>query len=286
MDPRAVRSTMLTFDPQARVIAGEALDTAIDAEGAETVIRRMTLRAQLDNESRLVGLDTLGDAPTADLIGRRVASGFRAATSDLTGTPEHRLLRRMLWDLPIAVMVGMQPRILDHPATTNHPQMILTGVDQCSGWRAGGEMLTRIADAGGVLRMPLGPELDDPAADALAPLQSRRARSLTVTARAAPSVRATFRDSYADPDGIARRLHEWVVEAALDQNGTLGTIQVEPGRLPWAECPFAAHSATRLIGRRPDEIETAVAEEFVGTTTCTHLNDTLRTLAEVPDLLV
>jgi Protein of unknown function (DUF2889) len=286
MHTRAARSTTVGFDPATRVITGHGRDVAVDEDGAETVIRELTFRAEVDQQSELRRLDTSPDAPIESLIGRRVASGFRAAMSNLTGTPDHRLLRRMMWDLPIVVQVGMQTFLLDHPGARSDPRLGLSGVDQCSGWRAGGEMLTQIANAGGILRMPLTPEVENPAEPLLVPMASRRARTLSVTDADLPEVRATFRDSYADPDGIERKLHEWIIEARLDEAAAqFGEIHAEPGRLPWAECPFAGHSAERLHGLRPDQIEATVAADFTGTTTCTHLNDTLRGLTELPDLI-
>jgi hypothetical protein len=55
--------------------------------------------------------------------------------------------------------------------------------------------------------------------------------------------------------------------------------------LPWTECPAAAASAGRLDGLRVDELRERVAKEFRGTTTCTHLNDLLRSLADLGALV-
>ena len=54
--------------------------------------------------------------------------------------------------------------------------------------------------------------------------------------------------------------------------------------LPWVECPQALGSASRLVGATVDELRAVVRADFVGTSTCTHLNDTLRGLADLPAL--
>jgi len=51
--------------------------------------------------------------------------------------------------------------------------------------------------------------------------------------------------------------------------------------LPWFECPEAAASAGRLAGRTLDSLRVGVRADFLGATTCTHLNDMLRAFADV-----
>lgn len=55
--------------------------------------------------------------------------------------------------------------------------------------------------------------------------------------------------------------------------------------LPWQECPGAIGSAARVTGMSLNEIRDRVRGEFVGTSTCTHLNDTVRALADLGALL-
>ena len=57
------------------------------------------------------------------------------------------------------------------------------------------------------------------------------------------------------------------------------------GVLPWVECPSAAASATRLAGTPAADLRERIRDTFVGTSTCTHLNDTLRALAALPPTL-
>ncbi|SHN17833.1 DUF2889 domain-containing protein [Cryptosporangium aurantiacum] len=95
-----------------------------------------------------------------------------------------------------------------------------------------------------------------------------------------------FRDTYADPDGLETVLHEYELSATLDA-ATLTVQQIEavPRVLPAPECPWAAASASRLVGVPVIELRQRVGRELRGTATCTHLNDLLRSLAGIPALL-
>ena len=55
--------------------------------------------------------------------------------------------------------------------------------------------------------------------------------------------------------------------------------------LPWQECPAAIGSAVRVKGMMLSELRNRVRAEFVGTSTCTHLNDLLRSLEDVRGML-
>ena len=57
------------------------------------------------------------------------------------------------------------------------------------------------------------------------------------------------------------------------------------GALPWPECPGATASAGRLAGTPVAGLRRRVRQEFLGVGTCTHLNDTLRALADVGSLI-
>ena len=63
------------------------------------------------------------------------------------------------------------------------------------------------------------------------------------------------------------------------------SCQATPRVLPWTECPRAALSAGRLVGHCLDDLRRFVRADLVGTSTCTHLNDLLRSLADVEPLL-
>ena len=55
--------------------------------------------------------------------------------------------------------------------------------------------------------------------------------------------------------------------------------------LPWMECPEAVASAARVVGMPVGELRHRVRRELVGVSTCTHLNDTLRSLDDLAGLI-
>ncbi len=118
----------------------------------------------------------------------------------------------------------------------------------------------------------------------------RRRRRLDVTAPEGTNHRygidAHFRDSHVDESGDESVVHEYSVVGTVDRDGSrVEDIEARAQVLPWMECPGALASAGRLSGMPVAELRNYVRREFKGTSTCTHLNDTLRSLGDV-DVLV
>lgn len=63
------------------------------------------------------------------------------------------------------------------------------------------------------------------------------------------------------------------------------SVEPDPRILPFVECPSAVVNARELVGTPIHELRSAVLEHLGKTNGCTHLNDALRTLAEVPKLV-
>jgi hypothetical protein len=261
--------------------------------------RAVRLDLGVDPAGQILELTT--DAVDVDisyLIGRPAGRGLRRALDERDwSTPAARAVRRMLWDVPIVTSLRHQTRLLDHPLAPGGGLLNSAGTDQCSGWRAGGEMLVFAEQNDGRLTMPLTAAVTSAdRADEwvsglpdLPPMATRRIRSTIVGPVAAGrvSVRVAHRDSYTDPDLIERRLHEWTVTTEFDlATRRFADVATAPGRLPWFECPAAARSSRELDGVAASAVEARVSADFRGITTCTHLNDTLRLLADVEDLLV
>jgi hypothetical protein len=283
----------LSDQPRGCVVRAHAVD-AIDDEA----VRRAELVAEIDQAGNLAaihGADAMPQTMRTAILGESAGSGFRGRTSALAeGDAQQRLLRRLCWELPITLRISGQQKVLKSVLDSGAGvQMSLFFVDQCSGWRSGGEMLTRIAANDGALTMNLGPErpglapaqhwLDETVALPL--MATRRSRVLSVDG---DRVSLSHRDWYSDTEGVVRALHEWDVSARLDasEDGVrFADVEVTHGRLPWRECPSAGDSGAWLNGRTPAEIDELISEEFVGIGTCTHLNDTLRMFADVSDLL-
>jgi hypothetical protein len=114
----------------------------------------------------------------------------------------------------------------------------------------------------------------------------RRARRLDIWQEGAETrVDLGFQDSATSPDGGRIAIHEYRVEATADADSRLSTLTVEASILPYRECHNAAPNAQRLLGRQLQHFRIAVLRELPGILGCTHLNDVLRSLADVPGLL-
>jgi DUF2889 family protein len=97
---------------------------------------------------------------------------------------------------------------------------------------------------------------------------------------------AMFRDTHADAHGREQVIHEYGLQARADPVSLrILAITAEPRVLPYQECPTVAQSAERLIGESLTGLRCRVAVEFSGVSTCTHLNDMLRSLGDIPYLL-
>ena len=147
-----------------------------------------------------------------------------------------------------------------------------------------------------VVTGPVAPSLlnDDPWAwhelPALGPHDMRRLRRLDVmpgaTADAPVEVEAYFRDSHMSPEGLETVVHEYTVTVLVDPTTeTVISSTAVAHSLPWVECIQAEDSGDRLAGRPLRGIRPNVREDLVGITTCTHLNDTLRSIEDVRAIL-
>lgn len=96
---------------------------------------------------------------------------------------------------------------------------------------------------------------------------------------------SAFQDSAKLREGGRVAIHEYLLRATCDLD-TLEILALEPEAriLPFSECPGAVHNTARLTGRRLDEIRDDVLALLRGPEGCTHLNDALRALADVPAL--
>jgi hypothetical protein len=163
--------------------------------------------------------------------------------------------------------------------------------DLCAGWAADATVF-RVIRAHGTVPMTIGPPApalgrsDDPEGwhalpDPL-PQTVRRRRRIDVRAGDEIAVDAMFRDSYFDADGVESVVHEYGLLATVDP-GTLTVTAADatPRVLPYVECPTAAASASRIAGLHLDELRDRVRAEWSGPSTCTHLNDLLRSLEDV-----
>ena len=114
----------------------------------------------------------------------------------------------------------------------------------------------------------------------------RRARRIDVWQEDNIHIDAMFQDSASLPDGGRAAVHEYTLQLEVDpQKLTITAINVEPRVLPFPECPPAQANVDRLIGAHLHGLRTVVLEKLRREAGCTHLNDALRSLAELPTLL-
>jgi hypothetical protein len=232
----------------------------------------------------------------AELAGTHAFHGFRAEVDRvLPGERESGSLRyQLLDDVPIALMLSARvPRAAGLGLPISSPKQL--PVDICAGWVAGGTLLVGLTEQGPPLHQ--GPVASDIAAadDALAwhefaalPRQAtRRHRRLDVWWQGEiAEFDCFFRDSFAGADGVETVVHEYGVNGAVDPaTSEFLSCVAAAGPLPYPECPNAVGSAGRLAGMSVDGLRRTVRDGFVGPTTCTHLNDTLRSLEDLAALL-
>ena len=205
--------------------------------------------------------------------------------------PHHReaatVLHQLLDDVPMAALIngyGWTRELgddFDLPAESSDRLR-----DRCAGWVNDGVMLGAL-DETGIFPIPLGPDApdlddtDDPLAwhdmEPMVPKSVRRRRRLDVIdgdplTRRRPLPRQP-------PRRRCRRGHPPRVHApGHGRSDTLVVLSCEAQArtLPWPECPNALASAARIAGEPVADLRAKVHADFRGTTTCTHLNDVLR----------
>lgn len=121
----------------------------------------------------------------------------------------------------------------------------------------------------------------------------RRARRIDVTRDAGTGlirIDTAFQDSArkqgeGGAPAFRTAIHEYRISATVDPD-TLEILTLEPEAriLPFSECPGAILNAGRLVGSRLPDIRDTVLAQLRGPEGCTHLNDAMRALAEVPQL--
>jgi hypothetical protein len=114
----------------------------------------------------------------------------------------------------------------------------------------------------------------------------RRARRIDVWLDGVIQIDSAFQDSATNPNGGRTAVHEYRLSATADPKTLeLLSVQADPRVLPYPECPAAAANVHRMVGAPLFELRRKVLEDLRGTAGCTHLNDALRALAEVPALV-
>jgi Protein of unknown function (DUF2889) len=265
-----------------------------------TVVDQTEATVTVDHYERLVSAIEI---PSADgdlhdvaqqLVGVPTTGKFRKMLGTFlpAEVSSGSLLAQILDDVPAATLIagsalfrqGLIPPSPD--SEKRRPQ-----VDVCTGWKSGGVMAQAIIedDVPYMGEGPLAPTLlndTDPLAwHDFPPLTlgaMRRHRRLDITrlddSAGGYALDIFFRDSFVEPDGRQSVVHEYGITGTLDAQGVITAIVATPHVIPGPECPGAAASAQRVIGLPLSEVRAHVTAEFSGISTCTHLNDMLRSL--------
>jgi hypothetical protein len=266
-------------------------------DGSTQVRDEAELRVTLDAFGTVTGIESEPPEPAlAELVGGSVSRGFRARVD--AAVPEHRdaatVLHLLLDDLPMAALISNYGSSREQPEFTLPPEAGERLTDLCAGWAAGATMLGAMASTG-IFLIPIGPLAPDLSSDddplgwhdlpPMAPRSVRRRRRLDLVAGQPLSLDVHFRDSHLGADDPEDVLHEYQLTATVDPD-TLTVLSAEATArvLPWPECPQAVASAGRVAGQPVSALRALVAADFTGTSTCTHLNDVLRSLAGVTAL--
>ena len=283
------------------LLIGAARDTTTDAEGVGSILAEASVRATVGRERILeqLEIDPAG-SDVSPLLGRAVASGFRAAVDETV--PHEREAQTPLYllldELPVAALISgyadLYVRHPDQPESESRQRAQSLKADICAGWASDATMMQEIARVGRIPTPigPIAPRLerdDDPLSwhpiGQLGPGTMRRRRRVDVIAGETLAIDAMFRDSHVDTDGLETVVHEYSLVASVDSaNLVVRSCEATAHVLPRSECPKAAASGGRLVGRCVDALRGFVRQELVGTTTCTHLNDLLRSLADITRL--
>lgn len=286
-------------------MTGRARDILTPVEGGDPVELAsggFRIRAAPHREIMAIELDP-GHPRANELIGVRAGGASRDALSsvlgDLRGTPTYQLLDDFAGASLVAGWIWTQwtddwTAAAGSDAAKAYAQRRTRMVNICTGFAEGASSLEPSdklrASHSSTIEVPDLPNPDDPAGWHAMPIQQgpqkRRARRIDLW-REDGVIRfdVGFQDSGSNPRGTRSAIHEYRVHGEIDpESNRLLAMQALPLILPFVECPGASIKATRMIGQDVTEFRTAVLETLPSTMGCTHLNDVLRALADVPAL--
>jgi hypothetical protein len=283
-------------------LAGRCRDLLTPVSGEPEVLRQDDMLARAGMDRTIQSVQSWPDVPRLhELEGARAGGALRAALADVVsdlrddGAPLYLLLDDLagasliagfvwgLWRDSLPELTQLRGKI---------PVRSMQGI--CSGFRPGASSLNPDGTMNGITHQiqvvpPLADATDPWSWHELStppPLAMRRARRVDVWEEDGEvRIDAMFRDSAWEPDGVEIAVHEYHLVGAADAASlTLTSIVAEPRVLPFDECPLAARNVDRMIGVPLRDFRREVLDRIQFTDCCTHLNDALRSLAEVPVL--
>ena len=163
----------------------------------------------------------------------------------------------------------------------------------CSGWRDGARVLDHDDPTDPAIQSTAAanalPHPDDPRGWHELPEQTgaglRRARRLDVWWEdGVVRIDVGFQDSGSSPEGRIS-VHEYQVQATADpETFNLSSLDVQAHVLPYSECLEALPNVNGMLGKSLEDFRLSVSATLPGVLGCTHLNDVLRSMADVPQL--
>ena len=283
-------------------LTGRARDLLTQPDGQASVVGHSDLRVITGRERDIRSIESDPTAAGLErLVGCRAGGNLRAAIAREVpdevagGTPLYLLLDDMAGSTLISGFAFLRwsdrlPQI--KARLDNAPRRVMR--DVCSGFRDGASSLLSDGSISGLRQNTAepGPLVDpaDPLGWHEVPVQPeiamRRARRIDVWEEdGVIGIDAMFRDSCWDPGGAEVVVHEYQITGKADpETGVLLSVEALPRVLPYVECPGAAPNASWMAGTDLRAMRTEVLERLRATDCCTHLNDGLRSLAEVPVL--
>lgn len=292
-----------------RLFIGAARDLLTGDAGTPPRVRQQArFHARMTEDKTITAIE--GDATAAAqlsrLVGARAGGHLRMLLREVMPDLIERAhpLYLVLDDLSGSALVSSfawsqwfpdwAERLRERMGAEQLDQLMEQRVNVCWGLQEGhsgvqpGGPPPNVADAdAGDLRNPADPlgwhELSDHEGPGF-----RRARRIDVVRDEAAGViriDSAFQDSAASPDGSRVAIHEYVLRATADiATQELLSVAPEARILPFSECPGAIANTARLVGSRLPDIREDVLARLRGPDGCTHLNDALRALADVPVL--
>jgi hypothetical protein len=287
------------------LLEGRGRDLLTPVRGPAVVTAESAMRLGVQPDRSVAAIETSPAWPgVGDLLGARAGSGFRARLAEVlpegsSTDPLHLLLD----DVPGATLISGFAFAQWHPiedlladaTTASAGARPMTGI--CTGFMPGSSSLAPDGTSRWTHRTrPVAPL--ERAHDVLAwhelqqisEVSMRRARRIDVWLDArATYVDAMFQDTSTRPEGGRVAVHEYTLTATAEPDpGTgalvLTSVDPVPHVLPYAECPLAVLNAGSLAGTPLADLRAVVLERLTGVAGCTHLNDALRALADVPHL--
>jgi hypothetical protein len=278
-------------------------DLLTRADGTTAVVDEAHVAVEVDAAGTITAIEGQARArPVVGLealVGGSISRGLRQRADELVaeqggaGTVLHQLLD----DLPMAALISSYGSSREQPDFTLPRAAADRLTDLCSGWRSGGTMLGAL-ERSGRFPIPVGPPApplerpDDPLAwhplPELARRSVRRVRRIDAAILdGVAELDVHHRDSHRGLDDAPEDvLHEYVLAVEVDpEDQVVRRSRASARVLPWPECPGALASAERVAGEPLARLRPLVAMRFQGTSTCTHLNDALRSVAGTANLL-